>query len=1092
MPAPTDIRLEIEFSADVWTDVIDDVRTNVPIQYSGGIKSFLPTDRTADPGSLTFWLDNSEQNSAGLLGYYTYGHPNCRAGFALGVGVRLAVDYGGTTYYKGRGTLKGARPEAGTKGARFVECVVVDFIMAMEQHKVSGLSVVQNERSDVFFQRVVDNMPIAPPATSYGTGIETFAVTGDDIKDERQTALSVAQKIALSEFGYVFDNGGTLTFQSRHARVIDQTVRATINNTMRELRVELSDDNVYNRVLAVATPREVGDTPETLFSLQRVEEIGAGASVQLQARYTDPNNRDVRLSGLSIEDPEGINDVPNRGFEVDATGWDANGSDALVWDETADVEELGNPPGDFSGGSPAWDKYNPCDEAATPFGFDSVTDADGDLSTQVAALHDGTRGLQLVFDDANVAYGVLAASAIDQTSLVASFWLDPNGVTLATDKYIDPLRVYDGASGFFGIVRMYNNAGSYTMLAYAQNDSGGYPSTTFTPISDAWHHIMLMMERATAPGANNGVLRLFVDGVETAGSQTTIDNDTKDWDFARFGIAGTNAVTFGGSFFMDEIYLDPLGAPLALTLAAYAGSYGLAVPWLGSAAGSLYVSESAMTDITQGTVEFWVNVDKMVLANGSAFPIASLYDDDNLQAAFYVYVSKDAGGIKLIYYYLDDALAFQLVATSEYVTGWHQVRAAFKAATAAAANNGIVRAWLDGVLLGSTVTADTDALTADTMLVGVISPAATSYGMIYFDTIRWADESGGPIAPVASRVTAEHKYGVASLQLDSGDQTAAAGFPNLRVTTLMTGYAVGNAVHWHLWVKSADAWPASPLIYVDEHDAADALLASQAVGTISTPTAGGTWQRFAGVCTLAQATVAKVRLRIAVPTAQNYSLAGAVQLQVDDVYAINGADLNYEFSSTSAGGGDLDAFLEFADADLVQTALAGNTGEYHLLNVATVTGNITMLRVRGLAIRTYEPATSIREDTDSQDTFGTRELPLQLSYQDSVFAADDWATVVLAGWYLPYMIAVTCSIIGNRSAALMTAALSVDVGERVAIVEDVTGIDFEYFVNGMDFIVINKETIGVTWYLALASTDAYWLLGTAGASELSITTVAGF
>jgi len=86
-----------------------------------------------------------------------------------------------------------------------------------------------------------------------------------------------------------------------------------------------------------------------------------------------------------------------------------------------------------------------------------------------------------------------------------------------------------------------------------------------------------MFKVSTGAGNNNGFVYLFVDGV-LVGSKTDMDNDTKDWDFAWFGQTGQNSTTFGGSYYMDTIKVDPVGALFVDKLAALSGSYGLAVP----------------------------------------------------------------------------------------------------------------------------------------------------------------------------------------------------------------------------------------------------------------------------------------------------------------------------------------------------------------------------------------------------------------------------------------------------------------------------------------------------------------------------------
>jgi hypothetical protein len=65
-------------------------------------------------------------------------------------------------------------------------------------------------------------------------------------------------------------------------------------------------------------------------------------------------------------------------------------------------------------------------------------------------------------------------------------------------------------------------------------------------------------------------------------------------------------------------------------------------------------------------------------------------------------------------------------------------------------------------------------------------------------------------------------------------------------------------------------------------------------------------------------------------------------------------------------------------------------------------------------------------------------------------------------------------------------------GDKITIAETVTGIDLDYFINGVEFSIAETGMIKVTWALTPASLVAYWILGTVGASELGETTVLGY
>lgn len=85
------VEFELSGRGNGWTDVSEDVHRASEIQWQRGITGTGPAARVAPPGLLTFSLRNDEENSAKLLGYYSPGHANCRAGFRKTAGVRFSL-----------------------------------------------------------------------------------------------------------------------------------------------------------------------------------------------------------------------------------------------------------------------------------------------------------------------------------------------------------------------------------------------------------------------------------------------------------------------------------------------------------------------------------------------------------------------------------------------------------------------------------------------------------------------------------------------------------------------------------------------------------------------------------------------------------------------------------------------------------------------------------------------------------------------------------------------------------------------------------------------------------------------------------------
>jgi hypothetical protein len=77
-------------------------------------------------------------------------------------------------------------------------------------------------------------------------------------------------------------------------------------------------------------------------------------------------------------------------------------------------------------------------------------------------------------------------------------------------------------------------SGRYSLRGRASQDDNTPADTAFSPITPAPHFVELRWARATAPGANDGLLELWIDDVLTS-SVTTVDNDTTAVDFVRLG-----------------------------------------------------------------------------------------------------------------------------------------------------------------------------------------------------------------------------------------------------------------------------------------------------------------------------------------------------------------------------------------------------------------------------------------------------------------------------------------------------------------------------------------------------------------------------
>ena len=307
------IEVELAGEGNGWT-TLEDVIMPVPVQWKYGIFGHGIHDRVAGSGTLAFALDNSGSNSQGALGLYTPGHANVLAGWGMGIGIRLRVEYSDLApYFKWRGVIDSIKPMPGTQRDRRVFVTAVDFMDDLARASVRGLPVQLNQRSDQLFETIIDAMPRQPPATEVGYGMEQYPYALDGSRQEGLSVMSEMQKLANSEVGFVYvkgdgTQGGTLTFEDRRRRgvVTDPVASFTSFN---ELSAARKRDDVINRVLVRVHPRRVdlaGDatTPDEIAGLtlwlradDLVDALGDGGRVTEWQDQSGNGNDFVQPSG---------------------------------------------------------------------------------------------------------------------------------------------------------------------------------------------------------------------------------------------------------------------------------------------------------------------------------------------------------------------------------------------------------------------------------------------------------------------------------------------------------------------------------------------------------------------------------------------------------------------------------------------------------------------------------------------------------------------------------------------------------------------------------------------------------------------------
>ena len=185
----------------------------------------------------------------------------------------------------------------------------------------------------------------------------------------------------------------------------------------------------------------------------------------------------------------------------------------------------------------------------------------------------GPCGLEVVIDDyanTNDTYVVTSHPNAEKTYNF-SFYIDPNDVFLQTKKYLalGNIRKTDAPNRnfFFVYLRKSGSGGHYWEIqTNARVDDGSFPpwhqavkicgdSTTTIPCDTVGpQEFRIEWAAATAPGANDGFLRVYKNGTIRT-EWTGLNNDTMDVDEAWFGAIwmanNTQGVAANGSFYFD-------------------------------------------------------------------------------------------------------------------------------------------------------------------------------------------------------------------------------------------------------------------------------------------------------------------------------------------------------------------------------------------------------------------------------------------------------------------------------------------------------------------------------------------------------------
>jgi len=158
-----------------------------------------------------------------------------------------------------------------------------------------------------------------------------------------------------------------------------------------------------------------------------------------------------------------------------------------------------------------------------------------------------------------------------------------------------------------------------------------------------------------------------------------------------------------------------------------------------------------------------------------------------------------------------------------------------------------------------------------------------------------------------------------------------------------------------------------------------------------------------------------------------------------------------------------------------------------LTNDGTVPAYITLLQARGTYYDDLTKVTLKAEDTTSQDAYQKRTFELNGKYMTDTDKAQDFTTYAIGKYKEPRGESSMSAM--NQDSTTLAKILDLEISDRITVVNDVLGIDDDYFIDYMEHnISMGSKLHTVTYRLADTINEDFWCLDY---SALASTTTEG-
>jgi hypothetical protein len=397
----------------------------------------------------------------------------------------------------------------------------------------------------------------------------------------------------------------------------------------------------------------------------------------------------------------------------------------------------------------------------------------GDLSVSAQAAAVGSYGMSAFFDDGNDLI-VYDYTPNNEKQYSARFYFDPNSMQMISEEGFYLLGLTSDAVGWSACIYFEQQGDYYSLGLCGKDDAGSWLKSDATLITDDWQAVEIDWQAASAPGANNGYIKLRI-GDQIVRSIENIDSDNQSITSIMWG---PNADTFAasGTMYFDafasykgnHIGLDPNGpavspAPArpnlmfadtfesgdlsnwnlnlstldggdlsASALAARQSNFGLQA--LIDDLIKIKLLETSPVDETEYHARFYFHPNSISMSSGSSHLIFEGAKTSSSNDVFGLELFYESGAYKLRPRLLKDSYSNAYGSKYTLSNNWHVVEIEWHVSTAPGANNGSLSLWIDDVLMGTISNVDNDLHRLDQVMLGVTEGVdSTTSGSMLFD-----------------------------------------------------------------------------------------------------------------------------------------------------------------------------------------------------------------------------------------------------------------------------------------------------------------------------------------------------------------------